>query len=159
MTAGELLAKLENDPDYQRRMAEKERVRQERKARRDESLSPYLDKLHQLGMQSRTLEELVREYAPLPDDAIEVLLSALSALSDPRAQETVVRALGAAENPFDGRPLAECFDSTRDEGLKWAIANTIALTRPRFIDVWLAALRRSDYWDQTIAALENDSAS
>ena len=81
--------------------------------------------------------------APLPVDAIEILRSALPQLDDAGLKESVVRAMGTAKQPFDGRPLVTCFQQTNDEGLKFAILNTIALATPYSIDDGLARIRNT----------------
>jgi hypothetical protein len=153
MTAAELMAKLQADPEYQKREAEKERRRQVRQKAYDQLLEPYLIELRNLGFESESLQELVRVYTPLPEEPVNTLLSSLSVLSEPRVLESVVRALGAAAHSFDGRPLARCFEATDDEALKWAIANTIALAHPHSIEEWLSELRKSPHWDKTLQEL------
>lgn len=153
MTAAELMGKLQADPEYQQRMAEKDRVLRKRIEAGRKAFKPCLDELHRLGFAGESLEAIVKTYSPLPERAVKVLLSFLDQFTDPRHVESVVRALGAAAHPFDGRPLARCFESTDDEALKWAIANTIALAHPHSIEEWLSGLRKSPYWDKTLQEL------
>jgi len=157
MTAAELMAKLRSDPNYQSREVEKERLRQERQRAIERSFEPYLRELHSLGLCGNSLDSIVKLNCPLPDTAVDVLMSAIGKLTEPRLLESVVRAMGASENPFDGRPLRRCFESTDDEALKWAIANTIALTHPHSIDGWLSELRESHYWDTILRDLGLDA--
>lgn len=156
MTAAELMAKLQSDATYQEREAEKDRAREQRQKSFEQSFRPFLTELHRLGLQGNSLQEIVKGHSPLPDDPVDVLLSALRSFSEPRLLESVVRALGAAAHSFDGRPLARCFESTDDEGLKWAIANTIALTDPHSIEEWLGELRNSPHWNKTLQELGFD---
>lgn len=153
MTAAELMARLQADPEYQQRMAQKDQALQERIEANRKAFKPCLEELHRLGFAGESLEAIVKTYSPLPGPAVKVLLSFLGTLTDPRHIESVVRALGAAAAPFDGRPLARCFESTDDEALKWAIANTIALARPHSIEDWLSELRKCPHWDKTLQAL------
>lgn len=153
MTAAQLMAKLEADPGYRRRAAEKELVLREQEEVDRQAFKPCLDELHGLGFAGESLQILVKIYSPLPESAVRVLLSVLGQFSDPRHVESVVRALGAAAQPFDGRPLARCFESTDDESLKWAIANTIALSHPHSITEWLSELRKIPYWSKTLQEL------
>lgn len=154
ITAAELMEKLQADSHFQDREAEKDRARQQRQWSYDESMRPYLTRLHSLGMQGNTLPEIINAHSPLPREGVEVLLAALQSLSEPRLLESVVRALAAVAEPFDGRPLQRCFESTEDEALKWTIVNTIALAHPHSIENWLSELRRSPHWDKTLRELQ-----
>jgi hypothetical protein len=138
-TAAELMAELQGDPAFRQRELEAEQERLRRERQNSLLLEPLSTKLREHGLQGASLEEIVQKSAPLPSKAIEVLLLGLSELGDARASEGVVRALGAAKEAFDGRLLVACFERTDDEGLKWAILNTIALTSPHSIDDWLEA--------------------
>jgi hypothetical protein len=152
----ELMRRLENDPVFQERRREKERKRLERQQEYNRLLEPVLGKLRGLGLSGESLQEIVRKFAPLSPDAAQVLLSALPEIEAERAQESIVRALGAAVlQRFDGRPLVECLKGTRDEALKWAVVNTIALTHPHSIDDWLAAIRGTP-WEETLRQLAPD---
>jgi hypothetical protein len=151
--ANELLAKLNADPEFQRRQAEKERKRQERQNAFDRLIEPCLNELRSHGFIGESIRDIVKTYSPLPDAAVTILLSSLPALSEPRVAEAVVRALAAAGQPFDGRPLVRCFESTNDEEVKWAIINTVACARPHSIDAWLSEVRKSPYWDNVYRKL------
>ena len=139
-TAGEFMAELQKDPAFrerQRKAAEKLRLREREYER---LFAPLLAKLSNEGANCATLHELVERCAPLSEGVVNILLLALPEFGDARAAESVARALGAAEKPFDGRPLTECFERTSDEGLKFAVLNTIALAHPHSIDRWLASV-------------------
>jgi hypothetical protein len=153
LTAADLMAELQDDAQFQKRKAEKDRTREQCQKSFEQSFRPYMEQLHNLGLRGNSLQEIVKTHSPLPDDAVDVLLSALRSLSEPRLLESVVRALSAAAHAFDGRPLASCFDSTNDEALKWVIANTIALAHPHSIEQWLTELRARPYWDKTLQEL------
>lgn len=139
-TAAGLMAELQGDPAFRRRELEVDQQRLLHEQEYSRLLEPILAKLREHGLQGATLQEIVQKFAPLPDAAIEILLAGLSELTDTRGRETLVRALGAAKKPFDGRSLVACFEQADDEGLKWAILNTIALARPHSIDDWLATI-------------------
>ena len=89
------------------------------------------------------LSELARAYAPLPPRLVELLLATLAGVDDELVLEQVVRALGAPADRYDGRPLAELFDRTDSEALRWVIGNTIAEARPTEIGEWVLATLRS----------------
>lgn len=153
LTAAELMAKLQSDTTFRSREAERERKRQEQQDAYDRTFAPFLAELHRRGFEGASPHEIVQKYGPLPKSAVDVLLSSLTKLSEPRILESVVRALGASKESFDGRQLAACFDATSDEALKWAIANTIALVRPHSIDDWLAQILENPYWEETFRGL------
>jgi hypothetical protein len=136
-TAGELMAEMEADPDFQRRRAEKERRYAELAARFDEIERPIRDALRQIGVEGESIQEMTRRYAPLSAQIVEVLLDWLPRVKEDRVKESLVHSLGAAREPFDGRPLVEAFVSDRSDTLRWPIANTIAEARPFGITEWV----------------------
>lgn len=142
-TAAELMAELQADPAFQAREAAAAQKRQAREQERTRLYAPLLSALDEIGIHGPSLQEVVQRFAPLPNRAVEILLAGLVDLDDPRAKETVIRALGAAKQPFDGRSLVDCYARTDDEGLKFAILNTIALARPHSIDEWLSAMEHT----------------
>lgn len=138
MTAAELLARLDKDPDYQRRKAEKQQRRAIRNARLSEALHPVLVDLAGVGVEAESIHEMVKRYAPLPPHVVEVLLKWLPRVEPDRFKGPLISALGAADKPFDGRPLVHCFERDKyDSLLRWPIANTMALARPFGISEWL----------------------
>jgi HEAT repeat protein len=152
-TAEEVMAELEQDPEYVRRRAaidEKFRRLEDRDALLER---PILAKLRSRGYVASSIKDALEKFAPLPPDLTEVLLRTLEACEDDRIRESVVRALGAAANPFDGRTLVKCYESTHDEGLRFAILNTIALSKVHSINDWLAKARRDPYLHKTLENL------
>lgn len=137
LTAEELLQQLANDPDYQRRAAEKEERIQKSQQRLDELDRPILAKLKSLGFPVASTDELVARYGPLPKGIVDVLLEHIAPGGDERHTAWLVRCLAAAGEPFDGRPLARLYESTWDEGIRYAIALAITMARPHSIDEWI----------------------
>jgi hypothetical protein len=140
-TAAELMTELRADPAFRQRELEADLKRAHREQEYSNLLQPILSELQRRGFKGASLEEVLRAFAPLPTDAVEVLLSGFSAIDNVRVKESLVRALGAAKDSFDGQTLVACFQRTDDEALKWAILNTIALTSPESIDDWLAKVK------------------
>jgi hypothetical protein len=140
-TAEQLMSELQSDPTFRKREEERDQRRLQRELEYARILAPILRKLADIGYKAASMEGLVDAFAPLPPPAVEILLSSLANVVDERLKESIVRALGAAEQPFDGTPLVECFDGTSDEGLKFAVLNTIAFVKPYSIDHWLDAAR------------------
>lgn len=145
MTAGELMDQLENDPVFLKQRAERTARRNQRRQAILEDEQPILVRLKDAGFEVESLEAIAPKFAPLPDALVESLLDCLYLCGHDRNREWVIRALGAAKNPFDGRRLIETYKSTYDEGVRFAVLNTIALTRPHSIDTWLETARRDPY--------------
>ena len=136
-TAKEFIDQLNADPDYQRRMAEKERRRAKRQAAIDAAERPILADLREIGVDLTQVSDLVNFFPPLPPNVVRILLEWLPRITHDNVLEMAVRALGATEEPYDGRPLVGVFERTKSESVRWAIANTMAEARPTGISDWL----------------------
>lgn len=148
------LAKRANDPVWQQHLADKEKNRLERRKRFTEICAPILQELSECGLDVEDdLLVTAQKNAPLPMNAVEVLLRYLPKISEPRIVESIVRALSAAESQFDGRPLKACFEETSCEGVKFAIMNAIACTYPHSIDDWIDELLEHHYWGEKLRNL------
>jgi hypothetical protein len=146
ITAEELLQKLENDPVYQQKMAEKRQRREARQARYDADAERLTADLLAVGC-AENLDQMVNSPKRLAAPIVGVLLDHLNKCTESANREFIVRALGGAEVPFDGTALTQCFAETRDsEGVRWAILNTISIVQPTGIDDWLRQLIKNDYW-------------
>jgi hypothetical protein len=155
-TAQEFLARLERDPAFVKRQAQKEAFVLDQAAKSKLAFGPTIQHLNEIGYTGNTIDEIVCSHSPLPHSATKVLLAALPLLADPRDCEAVVRAIGCSGDPYDGRPLTSLFDATSDESLKWAIVNTIAISRPGNIEAWLA--RMGQHWRQVLEDLSQPNA-
>ncbi len=155
MRADEFMENLKKDPSYQQRIAAREQRRAERRTKLDAIKKPVIEDLRIQGIEVESIDELSTRYAPLSQDIVNVLLSWLRRISNDRIRESIVRALGAAEHSFDGRSLADIYDTTYDEGLRFAILNTIALTKPHSIDSWLTKARENPKARETLTNLAN----
>jgi hypothetical protein len=149
-SAKDLMAELESDPQYQRRIAEKNERLKDLESKYDLLSRPVLDKLRAEGFDSDSIEGIVKKYSPLPEEVISVLIEGVASSLDARHSERLVRALGAAGKPFEGTALAVKFDETSDISLKWAIANTIALARPHSIDKWIENAPEQSFLKKTL---------
>ena len=141
--AEDLMAELQKDPEYLRHRAERDEKFQRLRHKYAELERPILEKLRSHGYQADSIADIVKNFAPLPSVVVAVILGALDTCEDGGVCESLVRALGAAAEPFDGRPLVMLYERTRDPNLQWVIANTIALTRPHSIDEWLRKAREN----------------
>jgi len=145
ITAEDLMAELQCNPEYLARRARKDLEMRQLASRLDVELLPILTEFKNAGFSADSLGAIVAKYSPLPDCAVSILLRFLPLCREERIQDAIVRALGAAEMPFNGQPLIECFESTTNEGLRFAILNTIALAQPHSITNWLERARQDDY--------------
>lgn len=145
ITAGQLMNELENDPEFLKQREERTARRNRRRQAIFEDQRPILEQLRDKGFEVGALSEIALKFAPLPDVLVESLLDCLPLCGHDRNREWVIRSLGAAKNRFDGRPLISSYKSTYDEGVRFAVLNTIALTKPHSIDTWLEAARSDPY--------------
>jgi hypothetical protein len=137
MTAAELMAKLDADPDFQKRRAEKQRRRAVKHERLRNAAQPILDELQSMGIVVASIGEMTQHFAPLPPQIVQVLLDWLPRVGEDRLKESIIRALGAAKEPFDGRPLVDVFLNDKSGTLRWPIANTMAYARPFGVTDWI----------------------
>jgi hypothetical protein len=148
ITAAELLARLNRNPKYREREVNRAREEALNVARSQKLGAPILQDLGAIGVTPSSLDRLAHEYAPFSEDVVKVLLNWIPRAMDPDIQESLIRSLGAAAVRFDGRPLIEAFENTRSDGLRWAIANTIAEARPTGLTNWLVgAVQDPSYGD------------
>lgn len=138
VTAGELLAELQRDPNYVQMLREKDEQLARNQIEFQEQEKPVLEELLQVGMTVPSIgnSALLEPYLPLSAEAVEVLIRWVP-IAPPRVQECIVQLLGAAGTPFDGRVLTELFDRTDSNHLRWIIANTLELAKPCMVADWL----------------------
>ena len=132
-TAEEFAAQLKSDPTYQAKLARQA----ETTARIQAAEATLMKALASKGYRASSLGELVRGHTPLSHDLADALVESLGQVSEPGLQEGVLRALGAARARFNVGPLIELFEQTDSTTLRWAIANTLAETRPAERGDWL----------------------
>src|SRR5260221_2924383 len=136
-TAGEIMAELNSNPEFVRRKAEKEKRRVEREKRFAALERPILDAIGARGFEAASITDLIEKYSPLPAEIVDVLLEGVEQATDAKLLEWLVRALAVAGQPFDGRPLVNCYETFKDDNLRWVITNTIACAKPHSIDEWI----------------------
>jgi len=128
MTASELMAELANDPEYQRKMREKEELRRQKKEALLEDQKELIAACNAAGVQMQSVWDLVNTSEPYPN-AIPILVKHLEEKHQPRTTEGIVRALttpGARGIAFVA--LVRLFQRTNDASseLKWLIGAAIA---------------------------------
>ena len=147
------MAELAKDPEYVRRRAERDKKFADRQRYYDSKMKPVLDELCTAGFPGTSVQDVTAKYAPLPEPAVGILIDFLNNCDEEALQNTLVRALGAAAAPFDGRLLTDLYDQTWSEALRFAILNTIAMAKPHSIDEWIEAARKDDYRRQKLTDL------
>jgi hypothetical protein len=152
-TAEGLMAELNADPNYRRRRAEKDRRLQERLERYAAAERPVLEKLKALGVEANSVEEVTTKYCPLPEPVVDVLLGELAGIAENVILEMMIRAIGAAAQPFDGRPLVACYEAKNDPTLRWVILNTVAIAKPHSIDEWIDKAFQDPWMGKTLRQL------
>jgi len=140
MTAKEFAAQLNADSVYQAKLGQQT----ENAARIDKAEAALIKALSSKGYTAASLEELVRTHAPLRREIADALVESLDEVSDTNVREAdtnvreaIVRALGAAREQFNVRPLADLFERADSPTLRWAIANTLAEARPTSLSDWI----------------------
>lgn len=132
------MAQLQQDPEYLRQQAERERAHAERVQRSRAAAEPVVRELRRAGFAVEMPEDLARRYAPVPGPAVDILLAWLPRVEDEGVRVTMVRALAASREPFDGLPLARAFEESRSETFRWVVGNTLALANPTGLAEWVA---------------------
>ena len=137
-TVEEVMARLEQDTEYQKRIAEREgRLAHVERMRAE--IDPILEDLKTIGVVVEEWNDVVSRYAPLTQPVVELLLRWLPRVHDQLVQEVVIRTLAAAPTVhYDGRVLTRLFEATDSQNLRWAIANTLSCTQPEGVDEWVA---------------------
>lgn len=138
MTARELMQQLESDPVYLARRAEKEARHRQRVEQLREAEAPFLLALAEASFPSLSVDDIRRQYNPLPQQLVLLLIDWIPRIEHPSLQESVAWVLLAVpKRSLDGRLLIPIFDTTKNDQLKWALADVIEQTRPQNIEDWL----------------------
>lgn len=129
-SAADLMRELQKDPEYVARMHQRERQQQQHIASHLHAMEPLLKELNAKGFHVRSLAEL-RESGMNYGAVIPLLLQWLPRMLDLHAKEDIVRTLSVPwAKPTAAPALIEAFKAADDqtfEGLRWAIANGLAV--------------------------------
>ncbi len=113
----------------------------------EEAERPVLESLKLIGIEIDDISDLINKYTDLPEDVVCVLLKWLPAIKQHNIQNMVIRAIGNTKCKYDGMPLATLFE--KSDGIRnnrWAIANTIAISKPMHINEWVTtAVKNKKY--------------
>ncbi|MEM7228120.1 MAG: hypothetical protein AAF432_04815 [Planctomycetota bacterium] len=117
-------------------------ARREARARaRDEAMQPSLEVLQAAlshsGIVIDRAWDLVHFHTPVTKQLALILLDVLDQIEHPRVAEAIVRTIGTSRAKIDGRPLTALYESTKEESLRWIIADALALARPQHVGDWI----------------------
>jgi hypothetical protein len=153
LTAEELMAQLEADPEWvaRRDAEERERERTVRINRAD--AAPVLDDLQKAGFDVEAIAEL-HERPTNYRDAIPILLRWLPRVENAAVKEDIVRALTVRwAKPDAAAILVEEFrrveDGSEDLGLRWAIGNALAEVADDSVLDDLADITTDERWGRS----------
>jgi hypothetical protein len=144
MTAAELIAELEADPEYQRKRREADEKLERRAALHRAASAPVLADLAEVGYELESVWDLVNTSEPYPD-ALPVLADHVQRDYPSRVKEGIARALAVKPAAFAWPVLVDQFKMTDAEtakdakdGLAVALDVTVTLeTGDEFIDLVL----------------------
>lgn len=130
-SAAELMAELSADPDYVRRMRQRERDHEEAVKLDRQAAEPVLRDLAASGFKVQSLDQL-RQAGIEFQAAIPILVRWLPKISNEQVKESLVRTLSVPwAKPEAVQPLIAEFQRTdvpQSDELRWAIANGLAVT-------------------------------
>ncbi|HMT72682.1 MAG TPA: hypothetical protein PKA77_01320 [Chitinophagaceae bacterium] len=139
MKADEFLSKFKENSEYKQmlKIKESEGIKKTLEIRNIEK--PFIESLHKEGYKKISDSDDILKLDKVDSRLTDIILNWLIQLDNKHnSQETLVRALGKAEFPFDGTVLMRLFESQESSAnLKWAIANTVAVGRAMNISEWL----------------------
>lgn len=134
MSAGELIAKLRNDPAYQEQMRERDLFAQQRQQAYGVAVEPLMGALRIAGCTVQSLEQLRKMGAkgdPSYRTAVPTLIRFLRETLNRTLKEEIVRTLTLpGARPDAAQALIEEFKHSEDAsetGLRWTIANALAV--------------------------------
>jgi hypothetical protein len=140
ITADELMAQLEADPEYkrQRHVRESEWARREEELKQDEA--GLVAEVRALGYDIDSVWDLVnnsphpvlpRRFVGPYERAYPTLVSHLDAPHHPRVREGIIRALTVKDGgQLVQDSLYEQFERERDRSLRWVLANALRTAMP-----------------------------
>ncbi len=142
-SAAELMAELNADPDYVAGMRQRERQQTENVKNYRQDAEPVLQELAASGFKVQSLGELRQTGIEYPA-AIPILVRWLPKIENAQVKEDLVRTLSVPWAAPEAVPalLSEFkrTDGQQSEGLRWAIANGLAVTADDAAFDQLAAL-------------------
>lgn len=146
VTAEELMARLNNDPAFVLRRQQKEQRLAKARIAVEQASAGILEELTRLGYPCTSVSQIVQKYCPLPSIIADCIIRWIPKVDHDIVKEALIRALGAAEQKFSGRVLADSYDSfSHSIGVQFAVLNTIAMTHPTDIDDFISRIAESEH--------------
>jgi hypothetical protein len=153
------MAQLARDPGYVKRNAAQQRARHVAIETNMRDARPVIDELAAQGFAVQTIADLFNQRMGY-EAAIPILLRWLPRISNPDVKEDIVRALSvpwARQSVLDA--LLTEFDRADGPGLRWAVANALAVIAddsafPRIADL-VRDVRNGDAREMLTVALGN----
>lgn len=142
VTAAELMARLEADPDF---VARRDAFDEELDARATawtKAESPLREALAAVGLQVESAWDLVNTSEPYPE-ALPVLVEHLGKPYPSRVREGIARALAVPDAKFAWRILVEAYTREETSEVKEAIAAAVAATADETVFTEVVALIRA----------------
>lgn len=140
ISAEELMRRLNEDPEYQKKMAEKQKRKEKKISLNKQAFAFVTSDLRNIGVEVSSINDLTVNYSPLSEAIIEVLLKWIPIVEQVDIQDGLIRALCLAEKPFDGKVLTNIFETVKGldaSRIRWSIANTIDAVQPNGISDWI----------------------
>jgi hypothetical protein len=126
ITAKELMQRLEADPEWTVRRADRDQRHQERARKLAEDQASLIDELAQAGVRVQSVYDFVNHPSAGPE-AIRVLVRHLGVPHLPSVREGIIRALTIPSARSQAlHPLIEHFVNESEPALKWVIANGLS---------------------------------
>ena len=140
ITAEEHQKQLDADPAYRDRMDEKEANRLRMVEASKKAAEPMFHELRSIGVGASSLSDLENKYMPISKEVVGILLKWLPMIDAINIQMGVLSILRNSKYSFDGRPLTELFEASKNshhDGLRWSIAETVAFSKATGIEKWV----------------------
>ncbi|MHB1034183.1 MAG: HEAT repeat domain-containing protein [Pirellulales bacterium] len=130
-TAGELMARLQSDPEWVRQNEEREARRKAIAEQYERATTGVVDDLKRAGFAVESIDEL-RETGTPYEAAVPIFLKWLPLVTDPRAKDSIVRALSVPwARPAAVFPLIAEFRTAPDYSVpashKWTVGNALSV--------------------------------
>ncbi len=130
ITAGELIAKLEADPEFQRKKAERDAQMAVTFERRKKDEAGLVAELRAVGYEVDSVYDFVNTHEEY-SDAIPILIRHLDLAHEPVIRGGIVRALTIRFGGADVEAtLLRHFESEKDHDLRWVFANALKTAMP-----------------------------
>ena len=136
VTAKEIMDEKLEDPEYAKWYEQQIEELDQDEIDRTNTFKPLVYDLGRIGYPVESIDDLLTTYAPIPIEVVDLLFEYLEKIGDDYREE-IARLIGGTKIKYDGKPLTELFDSDISDGFRWAISNTISLTKPTGIEKWL----------------------